>query len=87
MRAQHAVAGFVAGLKSAQDGTEVGQTEPERVEEGLHTNLSHLFWAVPRNGLYQRDTKCILSILLLLLEETLQVVVSSSESSLRYENI
>ena len=47
------VVGFVTqcmGLKSAQDGTEVGQTEPKRIEEGPHTKLLHLFWAVPGNG-------------------------------------
>ena len=49
------VGGFVtqcAGLESVQDGTEVGQTEPKRIEEGPHTKLLHLFWAVPRNGHY-----------------------------------
>ena len=49
------VVGFVAqgvGLKSAQDGYEIGQTEPKRMEEGPDTKLLHLFWAVPHNGHY-----------------------------------
>ena len=57
-RASHSdasAAGFVAqgvGLKSAQDGHEIGQIEPNRMEEGPNTKLLHLFWAVPHNGHY-----------------------------------